>query len=399
MSFSSGTTEGQHRINNREVINLTRSRKAVLLSIDDATLKERYMQKLLSLLKNKGVKTVLLSSVPESYSSTLQQLNIQPREALVITNAPKSLLTAQIAGLSAIGLSTAPLSAEFVSPDTYSLYNVLNWELNSHHLSENEQHEPLQKITTLILAAGKGTRLGLEKPKVLTPFAGRTALEIMYNKVKPFSERIIVVPSAEDEKEILEHLEETRLSAEVVIDSLPYGTGGSAAAALGKLQDDETVAIVWGAQIALPQQALKNLISLHQKHDTDLSISTRMRKNPYIHLERDEQGIIQKILRQRWGDVMPSYGENETGFFVFKGRTLRHALSTINRSYLQKRADAPPGAKAAEEFDLLEVIPTLATSNHRVLTASCILDEGKLGFKTQEDIAYHEEKIRKGAVY
>ncbi len=349
-------------------------------------------QKLLSLIKNKSIAVSFITT-----KENLMSVKTIPNETLIVATKQLFVDIAQKMGFSVIGLSAVPLNTEFTAPDVYSLYNIMNWVFNTHHLYKKENYEPLQNIVSVILAAGKGTRMGFDRPKVLYPFCGQTAIEIMYSKLRPFSERIIIVPSGDGEQEIRAHLQEKNLPAEIVIDTQPCGTGGSAATVVEKIKDSETVAIVWGAQIGFPQQALKNLVFLHQKYNADLSIPTKIRKNPYIHLDRDEQGVIRRVLRERWQDEMPQYGENEGGVFILKGSVLRKTLRMMNEAYLKNKART--GTGAAEEFDLLEIIPALAVGGHSVLTSSCILDEGKLGFKTKEEAEYHEERIRQGVKY
>ncbi len=353
-----------------------------------------YAKRIISLLKNKGISVHFIIT-----NDDIKNTRTPPERTLAVVMNQSYADAAKEKGFSVISMAANPLETEFTVPDLHSLYNIMNWVLNTHHLPNGENHEPMHKITTIILAAGKGTRLGFDKSKVLYPFCGRTALEIMYTKVQPFSDRIIVVPSSEGEKEICEHLKEKNLPAEIVVDSKPCGTGGSASATLEKIKDSETVAIVWGAQIGLPQQALRNLIFLHQKQNASLSIPTKIRKDPYVHLERDESGIIQDVMRERWKNDMPKYGENEGGFFVFNGGVLRKILGLMNEEYIRKRELAVTETEAAEELDLLDIIPLIAAKNHQVITSSCVLDEGKLGFKSKEEAAYHEGRIRQGVPY
>jgi len=392
-----------------------------------------YAKRLLSLLKNKGINVHFIIT-----NEDIKSIRTPPEGTLAVVMSQSYTDAAKEKGFSVVGMAANPLETEFSVPDLHSLYNIINWVFNTYHLPKGEDYEPMHKITTVILAAGKGTRLGFDKSKVLYPFCGRTALEIMYAKVQPFSDRIIVVPSSDGEKEICAHLKEKNLPAEIMVDTQPYGTGGSAAVTLENIKDFETVAIVWGAQIGLPQQALRNLIFLHQKHNACLSLPTKIRKNPYIHLERNEIGVIQNVLRKRWNNEMPLYGENEGGFFVFNGGVLRKILGSMNEEYvknlrlksrarqgflntvenpsysllkqgeymkqedsrsLKKRELAVTETEAAEELDLLDIIPLIAAQNHSVLTSSCILDEGKLGFKSKEEAAYHEERIRQGIPY
>ena len=353
-----------------------------------------YAKRIIDLLKNKGISIHFIIA-----NEDIRSIRTPLERTLAVVMKQSCADVAKEKGFSVITISTNTLETDFSVPDLHSLYNIMNWVLNTHHLPNGKNHEPMHKITTIILSAGKGTRLGFDKSKVLYPFCGRTALEIMHTKVQPFSDRIIVVPSSDGEKEICEHLKEKNLPAEIVIDAQPYGTGGSASVTLGKIKDSETVAIVWGAQIGLPQQALRNLVFLHQKHNACLSLPTKIRKNPYIHLERNELGVIQNVLRKRWNNEMPLYGENEGGFFVFNGGVLHKTLGLMNEEYLKKRAFAVADTEAAEELDLLDIIPLIAAQNHSVLTSSCILDEGKLGFKSKEEAAYHEERIRQGIPY
>ncbi len=377
---------------NEELINLINEKKEIIFAIDKFSdiMNDDYMRKLLSLLYYKGIQINIISI------NETKKIDAADKYTIIVSDNAEIINYAKKGGISVIGLAGDKLNEAgelVIMPDARSLYNAFNWILNSH--IAKLENEPLRKVTSVIPAAGKGTRLGFDKPKALYSFLGKTALEIIYEKLKPISDKIIVIASEEGEKEIRNFVKNKGLDVEIVVDPEPYGSAGSIAYAFDSLDKSKDTLVIWVDHIGVPQRAIKQIIFLHQKNVADLSIPTRMRNKPYIHLERDERGAIKKVMRKRFNDAMPSVGENETGVFIIKGGILINALNEMREKYWQKRNFAMVNTQQNDEFDFLEIIPELTNRNYKVLTAPCIIDEEKMGFNTIEEVKYHEERIRK----
>ena len=379
----------------KDLISIIGAKKNVLICMNAFTneVDEIYKKKLVSFLKNKSM---ALSYTPiKDVTESIHSFSNSTADILCITNIASVPSLMRREGINTIFVGHAEHDEYDCNfPDMRSLYAAMQWALSSQGLAEVEGQ---RKVVTIIPAAGKGTRLEFDLPKILYPFADRTALDIMSSKVASFSEKIVLIASPEGKPIIEEHLKKKDLDADILVDSSPHGNAGSVAVAMPLIKDEDTVLVIWGDQIGVPKEVLRKIIALHQHNKAGLSFPTRLRKNPYIHLERDEQGKITKVLRRRFKDDMPAYGENELGVFVLSGSVFKRTLAEMKDEYWKKRNALKEGEKI-EEFDFLDIIPECARRGQSIITLPFVFDDAPLGFNTAEEARVHIERLQQGGM-
>ena len=375
----------------KDIMSIIGAKKNVFICINAFTneVDEIYKKKLVSFLKNKSM--ALSYTSIKDVTESIHSFSNSTADILCITNIASVPSLMRREGINTIFVGHAEHDEYDCSfPDMRSLYAAMQWALSSQGLAEVEGQ---RKVVTIIPAAGKGTRLEFDLPKILYPFADRTALDIMSSKVASFSEKIVLIASPEGKPIIEEHLKKKDLDADILVDSSPHGNAGSVAVAMPLIKDEDTVLVIWGDQIGVPKEVLRKIIALHQHNKAGLSFPTRLRKNPYIHLERDEQGKITKVLRRRFKDDMPAYGENELGVFVLSGSVFKRTLAEMKDEYWKKRNALKEGEKI-EEFDFLDIIPECARRGQSIITFPFVFDDAPLGFNNAEEARIHAERLQ-----
>src|SRR5438445_5978622 len=101
-----------------------------------------------------------------------------------------------------------------------------NWQQSASPLVDPAQW------TAVIPAAGRGSRLGFDRPKILYPVAGRPILDWLRDLVSPFCSRLVIVASPSG----AEYLDDC------VIQQQPLGMADAIEAALPRL--DTTHALI-----------------------------------------------------------------------------------------------------------------------------------------------------------
>jgi bifunctional UDP-N-acetylglucosamine pyrophosphorylase / glucosamine-1-phosphate N-acetyltransferase len=243
--------------------------------------------------------------------------------------------------------------------------------------------------TTMIPAAGRGSRLGYDKPKILYPIAGRPILEWLLDLFAPHSRRIVLVLSPDGRPHVQAELDRLKASNTVIaIQETPTGMGDAIERGL-PLVETEHVALVWGDQVALRPESVSACLQLHQGPPAPaLTVPTLWREKPYIHFERDAAGHISGLRQAREGDPMPERGESDTGFFCFQTDVLRSLLAVLRiASHLR--------GSATGEFNMLPAIPLAARLGHPVLTPNIVSMEETIGVNSKEDAAVVETYLRK----
>ncbi len=237
-----------------------------------------------------------------------------------------------------------------------------------------------EKWTAIVPAAGKGSRLGFAKPKILYPVAGRMIVEWLLDFLLPNCGTIVFVLSPDGRSAVEEELARLiRGRYRLAIQETPTGMGDAVGLGLDGVFT-EHVAIVWGDQVALRKSSVEECMRIHQgPHYPDLTCPTVMRADPYIHVERDAAGHITGLLQKREGDQMPAEGESDTGFFCFRAEKLRTWLGEL-------RDAASARGNATGEFNLLPVIP-LAARAGVVITPRVMSLEETVGVNSREDAA------------
>jgi hypothetical protein len=121
-----------------------------------------------------------------------------------------------------------------------------------------------------------------------------------------------------------------------------------------------------------------------QQPSTPLIFPTVARDAPYVHLERDANGRITRILHRREGDAMPAHGESEMGVF-----------SLSRAAYLERLwefAAAPETGTRTGERNFLPFIPWMAARGE-VVTFPCVDPMEAVGVNTPDELRAVEEYL------
>ena len=189
-----------------------------------------------------------------------------------------------------------------------------------------------KNISTIIAAAGRGTRLGYAKPKILYLLNDKTILEILLEKLYAFSSKIIIVTSPDGYEIIQKELRSLNIDSvfvELLVQNEPTGMADAVEIGL-KNVDTDFVNVVWGDQVGLQLTTMEKCIEYLIENSMSNSLCLPLVKvnNPYVHFELDEEGKLTKVLLSREGDNMPEFGMSDCGFFSFKTIDLKHLLSS-----------------------------------------------------------------------
>jgi bifunctional N-acetylglucosamine-1-phosphate-uridyltransferase/glucosamine-1-phosphate-acetyltransferase GlmU-like protein len=237
--------------------------------------------------------------------------------------------------------------------------------------------------TALIPAAGRGSRLGFDHPKILFPIAGATILEWLLDLLKPLSERFVFVLSPSGALPVEDAA--ARLLRErcaIAVQPEPLGMADAIQCGLAQVETRHTL-IVWGDQVALRPASLDFLMRLHQGIAQPAAVCpTLWRDRPYIHFEREESGRVTRVLQAREGDSMPERGESDSGVFLFRTEALRQYLPRL-------LASSECIGRKTGELNFLPIFPML----NKLITAPIMTDAESIGVNSPVDAAYLEQQL------
>lgn len=247
----------------------------------------------------------------------------------------------------------------------------------------------MEKIAAVILAAGKGKRMGsvdgLEIPKVMFRVNNKPVVEYLINSIKGAGvEKIILVVGYK--REVVKDYFKDQV--EYAIQEEQLGTGHAASMARSNLEDKtEAVIVCYGDMPLYKSSTIKNLIDYYQKEKPIIAMLTVDFVDPtfwaYGRIVRDEAGNVEAIIEQKdCTEDELKIKESNPGFYIFDSNWLWKNLLKIKTN------------NAQGEYYLTDVI-ALAKEQGKKIGAIKISDETEvLGINTPEQLKKVEEILR-----
>ena len=191
----------------------------------------------------------------------------------------------------------------------------------------------MMALNVVILAAGKGTRMRSDLPKVLHPVAHKSMVEHVIDTAKNLGcEAINLVYGYGGDK----------LQAKVVDDSLNWvlqaeqlGTGHAVAQVTPHISDNDTVLVLYGDVPLIQAQTLQAL--LEAKPENGLAILTVNLDDPtgYGRIERDNGKVVGIVEQKDANTEQLAIQEVNTGIMALPGKQLKTWLSQLSSDNAQ----------------------------------------------------------------
>ena len=151
----------------------------------------------------------------------------------------------------------------------------------------------MENIKSVILAAGKGTRMKSNTIKVLHEIFGKTVLGYVLDSVKNIvDESIVVVGHHADE--VTNFVEKNYSNAQTVLQSPQLGTGHAVSMACPKLENFEGQVIILNGDIPLiTEKTIKSFIEFHNSKKSDLTVMSAVLDDPasYGRIIRENDNV------------------------------------------------------------------------------------------------------------
>lgn len=256
----------------------------------------------------------------------------------------------------------------------------------------------------IIPAAGRGTRLSFDGPKLLYPLAGKPLIHHLIERYKPFVDKFIVVINPDCEQQVLDVL--TVIDVDFMIEYQAKATGmlDAIIAPMNKLEKliadrIHTVWISWCDQVSITTETAQNVANklsnlaesnLDGYQSEFMTLPTAQVEIPYIHMQRDEQGKITQVLQRRENDLMPEIGENDCGLFAMSARAYFKGLrefADIDQSLSSNLAPGLASNMLGQETQERNFLPFITWLHQRadVQTFSAHHPIETVGINTVED--------------
>ncbi len=189
-------------------------------------------------------------------------------------------------------------------------------------------------LDILVLAAGKGTRMRSDLPKVLHPIGGKALVQHVVDTARQVGgEQILIIVGHGAEK-----VEEKMAAADVkfVLQAQQLGTGHAVQQALPQLRNDTTVLILYGDVPLTRAETLQKLIA--GVNDQQMGLLTVNMQDPtgYGRIVRDASGAVIAIVEHKdASDEQKKISEINTGIMAVKAVHLQKWLPRLSNQNAQ----------------------------------------------------------------
>ncbi|OZM73534.1 UDP-N-acetylglucosamine diphosphorylase/glucosamine-1-phosphate N-acetyltransferase [Amycolatopsis antarctica] len=200
------------------------------------------------------------------------------------------------------------------------------------------------QLSTLILAAGEGTRMRSKLPKVLHPIAGRPLVEHAVRAAAGLDPANLVVVVGHGREAVEEHLLHLGKALDrpvsTAVQETQNGTGHAVGCALGALEADVsgTVLVSYGDVPMLDTDTLAALLAEHERGGNAATVLTSVVEDStgYGRILRDEAGEVLGIVEQKDADAEQlAIREINSGVYAFDAAVLTDGLSRLSTDNAQ----------------------------------------------------------------
>ncbi len=238
-------------------------------------------------------------------------------------------------------------------------------------------------LVTVILAAGKGTRMKSDLPKVLHKVCGKPMLEHVISAAKGVgsTRELVVIGSG------AELVQQSIADVEFVMQEEQLGTGHAVLCTRDALKNaDGSVLILCGDTPLLTSDLLSRFVDEHNKAEVKATVLTAMMPNAdgYGRIIRADDGTVEKIVEHKDADdEQKKIREVNTGIYCFDVKILFDALEKVTND------------NAQGEYYLTDVLEIIKNGGGKINAVIADDFTETLGINSRQQLAVAEKILRR----
>lgn len=245
----------------------------------------------------------------------------------------------------------------------------------------------MSDLLTVILAAGKGTRMKSNKIKVLHKVAGKPMLKHVISTLESLNTDVVCVIGHQKD-EVKDEINNS--SVEYAVQSEQLGTGHAVKQAESYIKKHSgSVVVLYGDTPLLRAETVQSFIEKHKNSYSDLTIMTAELDNPtgYGRIVKNSSNMVEAVVEEEDADCETrKITEINSGVYCFENGFLNDFLKNMNNN------------NAQGEYYLTDAVKYASQKNKKIITYK-IDDSGEiLGINTRSHLARAEKILRKRTI-
>ena len=233
-------------------------------------------------------------------------------------------------------------------------------------------------LSIVILAAGKGTRMNSQLPKVLQPLAGKPILQYVLDTTHSLQPNNISIVAGHKSEMLRELIKDKNISWR--IQDTQLGTGHAVIQAIPDLNSDKTL-ILYGDVPLIKKADLQSLI---KKSDAGLAVMTHIKNdvNGYGRILREDNKIQGIIEDKDCNKEQKKIKEINTGILAADTKYLKQWLYRLSNENAQK------------EYYLTDIVKFAVEDNITVSSHEVEEEVSISGVNSKSELAYIERGLQ-----
>lgn len=194
----------------------------------------------------------------------------------------------------------------------------------------------MSKLKAVILAAGKGTRMKSDLPKVVHTIDGKCLVDYAIEAAKGAGADEVCLVVGYKSDVVKESIQNKDVA--FVMQEEQLGTGHAVKCAKDFMGEDGQTMILFGDTPLITAKTLKNLADYHKEKGNTVTVLSAMMEDPtgYGRIIRDEKGnFVKSVEHKDANEKELASHEVNSGMYIFDTKELKEALEKITPNNAQ----------------------------------------------------------------
>ena len=239
-----------------------------------------------------------------------------------------------------------------------------------------------KELRVVILAAGKGTRMNSDLPKVLHKLQSKPLIDYVIDESELLNPKEIILVVGFKKESVIKHTE-SRINLKYATQIEQLGTGHAVLQTNELLKNRKGhILILYGDVPNIKASTLQPIVSDHISNNRDLTLITAEIDDPtgYGRIIRDKNGNLLKIVKEKdCSDDEKKIKEWNPGIYIFKIPEVFKILNNIKTN------------NASKEYYLTDAIGLAQQSNMQIKAIKIENSDEVIGVNTADQLKELED--------